>query len=355
MAAWNLPAEVVSWVAQLASVLHRRVAWRLLPLLAGALFAQGRQTVASWLRGGELGDDFRLYYYFLGSLGRNVKAVGGVLFRIAVRKIVPGDRLLLALTVAMTNLIAGPLTASVKVSGVSNGTPVQVATVKPVITVTTTNPQLAAAPPGRKDDAHEDHDRCYFEPGGRKKGEMQPGLRGDERFPDRTHKDPRQHHEAARIRQAGMSQIGMFESWEGLISETHDEQADPTENLRMAVRVDLVQPHGSEPLRRGDTQQQVRSPDRPQRQRNRDARKEERPINAIPHPRRDLRGLLRVTKSRLQFTEQPRQRYVVGAGEKGKRLHRSQFAATSAQAITIQHRPHLRRDTQQIGNHRLGL
>jgi hypothetical protein len=97
MAAWNLPAEVASWIAQLASVLHRRVAWRLLPLLAGALFAQGRQTVASWLRGGELGDDFRLYYYFLGSLGRNVKAVGGVLFRIAVRKIVPGDRLLLAL------------------------------------------------------------------------------------------------------------------------------------------------------------------------------------------------------------------------------------------------------------------
>jgi hypothetical protein len=97
MAAWNLPAEVASWIAQMASVLHRRVAWRLLPLLAGALFAQGRQTVASWLRGGELGDDFRLYYYFLGSLGRNVKAVAGVLFRIAVRKIVPGDRLLLAL------------------------------------------------------------------------------------------------------------------------------------------------------------------------------------------------------------------------------------------------------------------
>jgi hypothetical protein len=97
MAAWNLPAEVASWIAQLASVLHRRVAWRLLPLLAGALFAQGRLTVASWLRGGELGDDFRLYYYFLGSLGRNVKAMAGVLFRIAVRKIVPGDRLLLAL------------------------------------------------------------------------------------------------------------------------------------------------------------------------------------------------------------------------------------------------------------------
>jgi DDE superfamily endonuclease len=97
MAAWKLPNEVATWVSQLAGVLHRRVAWRLLPLLAGVLFAQGRQTVASWLRGGELGNDFRLYYYFLGSLGRNVKSVAAVLFRIAVSKIVPGDRLLLAL------------------------------------------------------------------------------------------------------------------------------------------------------------------------------------------------------------------------------------------------------------------
>jgi hypothetical protein len=97
MAAWQLPVEVATWILQLAGVLHRRVAWRLLPLLAGALFAQGRQTVASWLRGGELGKDFRLYYYFLGSLGRNVKSVATVLFRIAVRVVAPGERLLMAL------------------------------------------------------------------------------------------------------------------------------------------------------------------------------------------------------------------------------------------------------------------
>src|SRR5260370_37429028 len=97
MAAWNLPCEVASWIVQMAFVLDRRVAWRLLPLLVGALFGQGRRTVASWLRGGELGEDFRLYYYFLGSLGRNVKSVASVLFRIAARVIVPGDRLLLAI------------------------------------------------------------------------------------------------------------------------------------------------------------------------------------------------------------------------------------------------------------------
>jgi hypothetical protein len=97
MAQWNLPIEVASWIGQLSSVLHRRLAWRLLPLLVGALFAQGRKTVASWLRGGQLGDDFKLYYYLLGSLGRNVKSVAMVLFGIAVRVVAPGDRLLLAL------------------------------------------------------------------------------------------------------------------------------------------------------------------------------------------------------------------------------------------------------------------
>src|SRR4029077_14446229 len=97
MAAWNLPCEVASWIGQMAFVLDRRVAWRLLPLLVGVLFGQGRRTVASWLRGGELGDDFRLYYYFLGSLGRNVNSVARVLFGIAVRVIAPGDRVLLAL------------------------------------------------------------------------------------------------------------------------------------------------------------------------------------------------------------------------------------------------------------------
>lgn len=97
MAAWELPVELVGWITRLAAVLHGRLAWRLLPLLVGALFAQGRQTVASWLRGGDLGDDFRAYYYFLGSLGRNVKSVARVLFRIGVCVIAPGERVLLAL------------------------------------------------------------------------------------------------------------------------------------------------------------------------------------------------------------------------------------------------------------------
>lgn len=97
MAAWTLPAEVASWIERMAGLLHRRSAWRMLPLLVGALFGQGRKTVASWLRGGELGDDFRAYYYFLGSLGRNVKSLAWMLLRIAIDVVAPGARLLFAL------------------------------------------------------------------------------------------------------------------------------------------------------------------------------------------------------------------------------------------------------------------
>jgi hypothetical protein len=97
MAHWHLPIEVASWISQMAGLLHARLAWRLLPLLAGALFAQGRKTVSSWLRGGQIDADFKNYYYFLGSLGRKVKSLAMVLLRIAVRVINPGERVLLAL------------------------------------------------------------------------------------------------------------------------------------------------------------------------------------------------------------------------------------------------------------------
>lgn len=97
MAEWHLSAELVLWIVQLSQPLHARHAWRLLPLFTGMLFAQGRKTVASWLRGGGLGADFRGYYYFLGSLGRKAPFVSSLLLRRAVTVIVPGDRLLFGL------------------------------------------------------------------------------------------------------------------------------------------------------------------------------------------------------------------------------------------------------------------
>jgi len=97
MAEWQLPVELVLWISQLSQVLHARLAWRLLPLITGVLFAKGRRTVTSWLRAAGKGDDFRAYYYFLGSLGRNVKFMASLLLRQAVSVIEPGERLLFGL------------------------------------------------------------------------------------------------------------------------------------------------------------------------------------------------------------------------------------------------------------------
>src|SRR5438132_3132031 len=97
MAQWHLPAELVLWITELSWPLHRRLRWRLLPLITGMLFARGRRTVASWLRAAGLGQDYQDYYYFLGSLGRKVKSMASSLLRLAVSVIAPGERLLFAL------------------------------------------------------------------------------------------------------------------------------------------------------------------------------------------------------------------------------------------------------------------
>jgi hypothetical protein len=97
MAEWQLAGELVLWITQLSGPLHRRLAGRLLPIFTGMLFAQGRKTVAGWLRGGGLGHDFRAYYYFLGSLGRKAQLVGSLLLRRAVDVVAPEGRLLFAL------------------------------------------------------------------------------------------------------------------------------------------------------------------------------------------------------------------------------------------------------------------
>jgi len=90
-------AEMAPWIQQLSRLLHQANAWRLAPLLWGMLFSRGRRTVACWLRTGELGSDYKGYYYFLGSLGRNVISVAGALLRLAVQVLCPGERLLFAI------------------------------------------------------------------------------------------------------------------------------------------------------------------------------------------------------------------------------------------------------------------
>ncbi|HKB41776.1 MAG TPA: transposase [Gemmataceae bacterium] len=97
MGTWPLPTELTALITGLATPLHGRLAWRLLPLMAGALFAHGRRTVASWLRGASLGHDYKAYYYFLGALGRKCELLAALLLRRAVALLAPRGRLLFAL------------------------------------------------------------------------------------------------------------------------------------------------------------------------------------------------------------------------------------------------------------------
>jgi DDE superfamily endonuclease len=97
MATPCLTSELTTWINHLARLLDRRIAWRLLRILAGLLFATGRRTVSSWLRAGELSKDYQDYYYFLASLGRNVKSLAAALLQIALNVVAPQGRVLFAI------------------------------------------------------------------------------------------------------------------------------------------------------------------------------------------------------------------------------------------------------------------
>jgi hypothetical protein len=108
MATWKLPPQVSDWINQLSQPLHGRLAWRLLALLSGMLFAQGRRTVASWLRAGGLGRDYKSFYRFLGAVGRCVDFIASRLLRLVAAQLPLDDVLLFALDDTPTKR-AGPL------------------------------------------------------------------------------------------------------------------------------------------------------------------------------------------------------------------------------------------------------
>lgn len=107
MVHWQFPDPVAGWIERLRQPLHGRLAWRLLPVLAGLLFAQGRRTYASWLRANGLGRHFKPFYYFLGSLGRSTEYVAGQLLRLMAARLPLDGRLLFALDDTPTKR-AGP-------------------------------------------------------------------------------------------------------------------------------------------------------------------------------------------------------------------------------------------------------
>jgi len=97
MATPCLTTELTTWIDRLARMLDRRIAWRLLPILTGLLFASGRRTVSSWLRAGELSKDYQDYYCFLASLGHNVKSLALVVLQIALDVVGLQERVLCAI------------------------------------------------------------------------------------------------------------------------------------------------------------------------------------------------------------------------------------------------------------------
>jgi DDE superfamily endonuclease len=91
-----LPLLWQDFAGGMASFLHQRHAWRLAPLLHGALFAKGRRTVTRWLQAAGIGAGFAAYYYFLAALGRHADLLAGLLLQRAVLRLAPDGPLLFA-------------------------------------------------------------------------------------------------------------------------------------------------------------------------------------------------------------------------------------------------------------------
>src|SRR5580693_4352577 len=85
-----LPVSLVVWITALAGVFDARQQARFVRLCTGLLFARGRRTVTSWLRGGGVGGDYQRYYYLLGSVGRKALPIAAALLRILMKRL-PGD------------------------------------------------------------------------------------------------------------------------------------------------------------------------------------------------------------------------------------------------------------------------
>lgn len=92
------PDEWATWMIALASVLHQRSSWRFGLLIAGIIFANGRRTIASWLRAAGISNTYEAFYYFIGALARKSEVIATVLFEIVMKRVLADDhRVLMAL------------------------------------------------------------------------------------------------------------------------------------------------------------------------------------------------------------------------------------------------------------------
>lgn len=97
MDAQSWPRDFAALAACLSKTLDARVQHRMGVVLLGMVLARGRRTVATWLRAAQVGCEFRRYYYFLGSIGRDVSWPAMWLLHEIINRLPLGDRILLGL------------------------------------------------------------------------------------------------------------------------------------------------------------------------------------------------------------------------------------------------------------------
>ena len=95
---WIFPNNWQVMIAALCGVLHQRSAWRLAVIFAGIIFAKGRKTITSWFRAAGITQQYKAFYYFIGSVGRKTETVATVLFEIMINLVFSkDDRVLMAI------------------------------------------------------------------------------------------------------------------------------------------------------------------------------------------------------------------------------------------------------------------
>src|SRR6187401_3630081 len=143
----------------------------------------------------------------------------------------------------------------------------------------------------------------------------------------------------------------MFEAWECLVGETHDEKANPSEDLGMPVGIDVKDRDGCEASLHPDGDEQKRSPDGACRERNGNAGFKEATVDRVRRVNRRLdRDLTRPVNQVLQLPQEGAQFNTVGPCEEPKRLGRTFGSATSLQPITIKDRTSIWKLPQQVAD-----
>jgi hypothetical protein len=93
----TFPPHWQNWIASLGCLLDARVARRLEPLLLGLSLAQGRRTIASWLRAANIRHGWQGFYYAVAAVGRQTKTMAALLLRLLVQSLAPTGVIVLAL------------------------------------------------------------------------------------------------------------------------------------------------------------------------------------------------------------------------------------------------------------------